>query len=104
MVDRAPQRLPAQRGVDAVELRQEACALIVVTARVGEAKIEICRLVKIAVAAQVADHAHVVLGGSLEQWVLGVSGIAPEKLSGRLQKNSLRRRQDALEGNAGIVN
>src|SRR5436309_2277850 len=59
VVNRAAQRLPAQRGIDSVELGKKVRAQIIVAACVRNAQIQVRRFIDIAITAQMGDGAHI---------------------------------------------
>jgi hypothetical protein len=67
--------------------------------RIGDAQIEVGGFTNIAVGAQMTDCRQVIALVGTEQIV----GIAPENLSGALQEQPLWGRDDAREGQAGVV-
>src|SRR5437870_302761 len=99
MVDGAAQRLPAQGGVEAVELGVKGGADVVMPESVGEAEIHVGGLAQVAVAAQVSDIADVLPPGGGKD----VGGIPAVNLRCPLEKNPLRRGENARDRQAGVV-
>src|SRR5947208_1496464 len=106
MVDGAAEGLPAERGIGGIKVGQEICGIkgrgdtgVVVAAGVRGAEIEVGRFAKVAVQAEMADHAGVLaaVGGE------NVAGIAPEDLGRSLEKPVFGRGQEARKRNARIV-
>src|SRR6202165_5762924 len=59
VVDSAPQRLPAHRGIHTVQARDEVCPQFVVASRIGEPEVEVGGFIKVPVAAQMCHRADI---------------------------------------------
>src|SRR6266446_2581733 len=105
-VDSAAERLPAERRVSAIQIGEKsrriegrADASIVVTAGIGDAEIEVGGFGQIAIGAEVADDADVLPAAGLEH----VRGITAQYFGAAFEEPVLRRRQEAREEEAGVV-
>src|SRR5216684_3508420 len=105
-VDSAAERLPAERRVSAIQIGEKsrriegrADASIVVTAGIGDAEIEVGGFGQIAIGAEVADDADVFAAAGLEH----VRGITAQYFGAAFEEPVLRRRQEAREEEAGVV-
>src|ERR1700736_1868795 len=99
IVDGAPKRLPPQRRIRSVQVRQKGGARIVVTTGVGKADINIGGFAQVLVTAEVSYHTHIFAVIGLEH----LGRIATENLSRTFEEPVLRTREDAGNGNTRIV-
>src|SRR6266566_2674199 len=106
MVDGPAQRLPAQRGVGAVQIGEEVLRIerrtdsrVVVPASVRPAEVDVGRFAEIAVEPKMTDDADVLaaVGGE------NVIGITTINLGRSLKEPVLGRRQEPRERNARII-
>src|SRR6266498_1251535 len=103
MVDRPTQWLPAQGGVNAVQLRDEIAgqggAAIIVPASIGEANVKIGGFRQVPVCAQMLNSAHVAALLRLKN----IARVSAKELPRSFQKNAFWGGQDALDGKTCIV-
>src|SRR5712691_167472 len=99
IVDGAAERPPADGRVSAIQIGQEIRAEVVVAACVGDAEIEVGGFREIPVGAEVADDADVLAAAGLEN----IRGITAQYFAAAFEEPVLRRRQEAREEEAGVV-
>src|SRR5258708_3108850 len=107
MVDGAPERLPAERGVGGIEVGQKIFEIKrcsessgVVATGIRTAEIDIGRFAEVTVEAKMADNAEVLaaVGGE------NVTGVAAVNLGRSLKEPVFRRGEKPRKRNTGIVN
>src|SRR6266852_8888515 len=99
MVNGAAQRLPADRGIHAIDLVDRGRAENRVSTRVGTAHVDIGRFAEVAIGAQMFDGGKIVSVISLEQ----IEGITAENLSSAFQKDLPGPLEDPAHRQAGVV-
>src|SRR5439155_6673741 len=100
VVNRAPQGLPSQRGVDSVELIDQRLSDRRVAARIRDAQVDIRGFADVPVGAQVPDRTQIAAFVGVEY----ITGIAAENLRGSLEEEVFGRGQNAAERQPGVVN
>src|SRR5208337_212620 len=103
VVDGAPQRLPPNRRIDFIKVRDEIRPQFVVTASIGKPEFQVRRLRQVLVAAQVLHRAHIAFLMRLEHQLIPRAGIAAKYLPSRGKKNAFRKRDYALDRKTRVV-
>src|SRR5260370_23798311 len=106
MVDGAPERLPAERGIGGIEVGEKVFGIKrcsdssgVVAAGVGTTEINIGRFAEVTVEAKMADNTEILAAIGSENGI----GVAAVNLGRSLDESVFRGGQEPREGDAGIV-
>src|SRR5438093_1857459 len=104
MVNGSSQRLPAQGRIDSVQICKKIGTKIIVTASIRNTDVQIRGLSNVLVAPQMRHCADILPFPGFEDALKSSSRVTPEHLARGLEKQSLWRWNNALNGKSGIVN